>query len=711
VPIDSLKTFYHKYYRPDNIVLIVCGKFDQAKAISYVSEFFGPLKNPPQPLPKTYTEEPPQDGERTVILRRTGKVALVGVLYHTSAAVQEDNSALEVLSMVLAMPPSGRLNKALVDTKKATEVSANNYNLHDPSVLELTAQVGDQAAAETVRDVMIEVVENLKRNPVTQAEVDRAVKQYLSFREQSLADSKRVGLELSDWVGAGDWRLIFVFRDRLAKVTADDVNRVAAFYLKQSNRTVGMFLPEKTPDRTAVPETPSVELAVKDYKGGKALDQGEAFDPTPENIEKKVRRLKLTSGLKVAILPKKTRGQSNIGTLVLHFGNEKSLKDLTTACSFLGPLMRRGTAKHSRQQIEDLLDQYSSSLSVSSATGRLTLTWKSKYDQVGNVLDLMEEILRRPAFPEKEFDELRRSDRQSLEQDLLDPGALAENVLARKISPHPNTDIRYQPTLQEQIDRLDKTALADVVRIYKEQVGGQTGELVLIGDFDVDITVKRLEKIFGGWKTEVPYERITQTAVKVPGGTENILTPDKKDATYLAALTFPAKDSARDYPALVLGNYLFGGSFSSRLVDKVRQEDGLSYGVASHLSADAQDDYTRFKFSANCNPENINKLDKAALGELATLLDKGITQQELDAGKKAYLAARKVVRGDDLALANGLISGLRLNRTYEYQAEFEKKIAALTVADVNQALRAHLQVGRLVIVRAGDFNKNQSPKK
>ena len=169
--------------------------------------------------------------------------------------------------------------------------------------------------------------------------------------------------------------------------------------------------------------------------------------------------------------------------------------------------------------------------------------------------------------------------------------------------------------------------------------------------------------------------------------------------------------TAPDYPAMLMGNYLLGGSSTSRLFDKLRQKDGLCYGCGSQLSADPQDPYALFLMFAICNPENMDKVDKGAVGELTLLLTKGITREELEAGKTAYLEDRKVGRGDDGSLAGTLRSGLYLGRTFQYQADLEKKLAALTVEDVNRAMTAHLQASRLVIVRAGDFNKKSPPPK
>src|SRR5581483_9201592 len=157
----------------------------------------------------------------------------------------------------------GRLYKALVESKRATRVAADASAWHDPGILELTAMVADKTSPEEVRDVMIEVAENFAQKPATKEEVARAVQIYLSARERALTKSQRIALELSEWAGAGDWRLLFLHRDRVAKVTPEDVNKVAAKYLRQSNRTTGMFVPSQQVARTPIPEAPPAAQIVK----------------------------------------------------------------------------------------------------------------------------------------------------------------------------------------------------------------------------------------------------------------------------------------------------------------------------------------------------------------------------------------------------------------------------------------------------------------
>ncbi len=254
---------------------------------------------------------------------------------------------------------------------------------------------------------MIAETENFGKNPITEDEVTRAVRKYLSFREQRLTKSTTTALELSEWMGAGDWRLLFINRDRVAKLKAADINRVAAKYLRQSNRTVGMFIPANEVARTPIPETPDIEALVKNFKGGKSVVEGEVFDATPENIEKRVKRFTLSNGLKVAFFPKKTRGENIIGSLTLRFGNENSLLGKSTAAGFVGPMLTLGTKAHTREQIQDELDTLKSALSTSSGLGTLSASWQTKRAHHPELLKLLREVLREPTFPQAEFDILK----------------------------------------------------------------------------------------------------------------------------------------------------------------------------------------------------------------------------------------------------------------------------------------------------------------
>jgi zinc protease len=713
VPIDRLQAFYKKYYRPDNVLLVLAGKFEPEKTLNLVGKYFGVLKNPKDALPPTYTEEPPQDGERIVMLRRVGKVPMVGVLYHTPAGPHPDTAPLEVLRSLMVTAPSGRLYKALVETKKAASVAGSVSEYHDPGVIEFYASVGDQSNPSEVRDILFAQLERLAGGAITSEEVERAKRKYLAERERALTKSTDIAIELSEWEAAGDWRLLFLQRDRIAKVTPEDVMRVAKKYLVPSNRTVGMFEPTPSKEivRAAIPETPAVQALVKDYKGGKAPVLGEKFDPTPENIEKAVERHQLSSGLKVALLPKRTRGESVVASLTLHFGNEQSLKGQRYASKFLGPLMARGTKQHNRQQLQDEQDKIKSKIGAGSDVGDLAFTVRSDRKHLPAALKLLGEMLHTPTFPANEFDVIKRQRIQALEKASVEPANLVFQELGRSLNPYPKDDVRYVPTIPEGIAALKELKLEDVVKLYTGQLGASSGELVVIGDFDPAATLKQMEQTLGDWKSPVPYARIRQRVPDLKGGRRQIDTPDKESAYYVAAQLIAMNDTDPAYPALVVGNYVFGGGpLSSRLADRLRQKEGFSYQAGSEFGADALDKYGKFLVVATCNPKNMDALEKAVAHELNLQRKDGVKSEEVARAKKAYLEELKTARGDDNQLAGMLSEALFVGRTMAYQSDLESKVSRVTADEVNSAVRNFIDPGRLIIFRAGDFSKSKDKK-
>jgi zinc protease len=705
VPIENLQAFYRKFYQIDNSMLIIAGKFEEKKAIEYVVKYFGALKKPTRDLPNTYTEEPAQDGERNVVLRRVGSVGAAGVIYHIPAGAHPDYPAIEVLEDALTAAPSGRVYKALVESKKASSISSSIYAWHDPGVLEITAKV-EGPGVDAARDALIETVENLAKDPITEAEVDRAKVRFKKFNELLLNTTDRLAVQLSEWAACGDWRLYFLHRDRMEKVTAADVNRVAAKYLTRNNRTVGVYYPSKSADRAAIPETPNVAGLLKDYKGRATVVQGEEFNPTPENIEKRVVRGKF-DGVQYAMLSKKTRGEMAYLSLNLHFGNEKSLQGLTSATRLLGSLMMRGTKTHSHQELTDALDKLGARLGIDTSNlGELSVGLQVKKAELKPALKLLGEILREPLFSESEFEILKRENLEQLNQAKTDPQALASQTMRRKLTPYEKDDVRYVPTIEEGIARMEAVKIDDLKRVYA-QIGAAAGEAAIVGDFEPELALSTLKGIVKDWQSSVPYARIERPyKFESKGGRETINTPDKANAIYLAALMYPLDDSDPLYPALRVGNYLLGGApLASRLSNRVRGEEGLSYGIGSMISAEAKDKSARMMIFAITNPKNIDKVDKTISEEINKFMKEGVSQTELDQGKTAMVESLKVQRSSDASIALQLASGLENGRTFQFQADMEKKMLDLQAADVQSVFKKVLDPSKLIIIHAGDFKK------
>jgi zinc protease len=673
-------------------------------------------------LDQTYTEEPAQDGERNVVLRRVGTTGSVGLAYHMPAAAHPDWAPLNLLGGIISQQPNGRLHKALVESKKATSAGASAGNSHDPALFMASAQAAGNNLDE-IRNLLIDTLEGLGKEPFTQEEIDKAKVRNRRNAEQLQANSSAMAQALSSASALGDWRLLFIQRDRIAAVTADDVNRVAKTYFHKHNRTVGMYIPEDKPARLEIPATPNLEALVKDYKGGTVTAAGEAFDPSPENLDARTKFVDL-GGIKAGLLSKKNRGETVSLVLTLHYGNEESLKDATIAAGMLPGLMMAGTKKHDRQALREELDKLGVRITPGlggfgggrgprggggggGTAGQLTFSIDAKKETLPAAIQLLGEILREPAFPEADFITTKERMRAGLEATRTEPTTLAANKLARAMSPYPPSDIRYVPTIEESLQRLESVTLAQVKRVYETQLGATDGELGIVGDFDVEPTLAAIKEILKDWKSNIPVKRIARQAPKdVSGSKEDIITPDKANAVFVAGLPFAMTEADADYAAMRLGNFILGGgTLSSRLGNRIRQKEGLSYGVTSSVAVAQRDPAASFTVNASTNPENIDKVEKAFKEELALFLKEGPSLEEVGDAQKAYIEAQKVGRTSDAAIAGQIISNLQLGRTFAYSSEVEKKIAALSPEDIRKAFQKHIDPNKLTIIRAGDFKK------
>jgi zinc protease len=705
VPVPKLAAFYQKYYQPDDAVLTIAGKFNDTQTLAWVAEAFGKIPKPQRRLDPSYTIEPTQDGERFVALRRVGDTQSVEALYHVPAGAHPDMAAIEVLAGVLGEAPSGRLYKALVENKKAVSAGAYAEELHDPGFFLASARLRADQSLDEARDILISTIEKLASEPPSKEEVERVKTRLLKQIELQMTNTQSLALELSDWESLGDWRLLFVMRDRIKTVTPDDVTRVAKAYLKQSNRTLAEFIPTVNPERAEIPPAPDVAAMLKDFKGGEAIAPGEAFDPSPANIESRVTRAALPGGMKLVLLPKKTRGGTVVALINLRFGDEKSVFGKSTAAQLAAGLLLRGTKNKTRQQIQDELDRLKARLTITGGPTNATANIETVEGNLADVLRLAAEVLREPSYPDKEFEQLREQRIAAVEASRNDPGALAAVALQKRMNPFPRGDARYVSSAEEQIEDLKSVTLEDVLRFHEQFYGASEGEIALVGQFDAAQARKLAGDLFGNWKSPIGYRRVITAYRKTEPGNVKIETPDKQNATLLAGMQIRISDEDPDYPAMELANYMLGGSFGSRLVHRIREQEGLSYGVRSGFQAPTKMDSGDFMASLIAAPQNVPKAQASLKDELARALSEGFSGEEVAAAKKALLEEEVINRSQDQTLARLLSARERFGRTMAFDQTFESAIAALTAEQVNAALRRHLDPAGLMIVEAGDFRR------
>jgi zinc protease len=712
VKIENLQAFYKKYYQPDNATLVVAGKFDEAKTLELVNKKFGSIPKPTRVLEPTWTTEPTQDGERQVTVRRVGNSQFVMAGYHVPATAHPDFPAIIVLSRILADSSSGRLYKSLVERKKATMVVSDSLMTKDPGYLIFYAELNKDASTDETQEAMLQTIENFAATPPTKEEVERYKSEYLKFVSTIFNEPTSVAINLTEWVARGDWRLIFLYRDRMKNVTPEDVQRVATRYLLQSNRTVGRFIPTEKPIRAEVPKISDTEIAAmaNEVKGGSEVAVGEAFDPTPANIEARTKHGQI-GGLKTAFLAKENRGDAVAFGISLRFGDAKSLTNQYHAGILTSQMLLRGTNKKNRQQIKDEMTRLNAQIFASGRPTGINILVTTTRQNLPEVVKLVAEILQEPSFPQSEFDQLKASSLTDLENERSEPAPLAVRAMDIAFNKYQKGDVRYEGTLEEDIAGVKAVTLDDLKKFYKAFYGASTGEMSIVGDFDENAITPLLTQLFANWKSQSPYERMPAEYFDIPAINKTIETPDKANAFFFARMNLKMRQDNADYPAFTLGNFILGGGFlNSRLATRIRQKDGLSYNVGSGFNAGAFEESGGFFANAIYAPQNVEKLEAAFKEELQKVITEGFTPEEIAQAKQGWLSNRQRARGQDLSLTGNLMSNLYLSQTFAWEDELDKKVQSLTPEQINAAMKRHLTPNKISIVKAGDFAKAKAAK-
>ncbi|MEO7812718.1 MAG: pitrilysin family protein, partial [Usitatibacter sp.] len=332
---------------------------------------------------------------------------------------------------------------------------------------------------------------------------------------------------------------------------------------------------------------------------------------------------------------------------------------------------------------------------------------KTTRPNLEGTLRLAAHVLRQPSFDEQEFEQLRNQRVTGIMSQLSEPEARAGDELAKHFNTYPKGDWRASSTLEEAIEETRAAKLEDARRFHREFYGADVAEIAIVGDFDEAQALALVKELFDGWKPRVPYQRVPREHKDIPPATRTVDTPDKENAVFLARENLEMRDDDPDYPALYVANYILGGGagFDSRLGARIRQKEGLSYGVGSNLSVGSIDRAGAWSAYAIAAPGNVAKVEAALREELARALKDGFTEAELASAKSGIIQMGVQNRAQDGGLAAAWAANMYLGRTFAYSKQFEEKILALKLPEVVAALRKYVDPARLTVVKAGDFTK------
>ncbi|MFP5502281.1 MAG: M16 family metallopeptidase, partial [Candidatus Sericytochromatia bacterium] len=577
VPTSQLKKFYDTYYQPNNAVAVLVGDFDSAEAIRLIKKHFEAFPHGPK-VPEVHTVEEPQLGERRVTLRRRGETNMVQLAHHTPAARHQDIAPLMVLDSILSNGVTSRLYQAMVETQIATSAWSDVRVQRDPSLFRLHATIKPGVKHEVAEQALIAEVEKVKTTPVSASELKKAKNQTEAGYVYQNEGTKGLAFALLNYEGTGDWRRAFSLLEEVRAVTAADIQRVAKAYLTQDNRTTGWYV--ATPDGPVPPQPVSVG-------GGKAAaNTGKVTPPALFPFEKQgfarrqltppTRRV-LKNGLTVLVLENPGSQTVAIDGYV-RAGGLLDPKQKQGLADTVAALLDAGTKKRTKLQLANDLEFEAASVGFSGGQATTSVSGTALAEDLDLALTALAEMLEEPAFPQAELDKLKSRWIASIKQAEDQPGTHAARALSQAIYPegHPFRQL----DAAEAIRQIESIGVEDLKAFHRRYYGPNNTTLVVVGKVEAERVIGQLERLFADWK---PAERVAVAIPDVqPGPASRVVLPmmDKTNVEILFGHAGTIKRTSPGYYASALANNIIGGgTLTSRLGVKLRDEMGLTYGT------------------------------------------------------------------------------------------------------------------------------------
>jgi zinc protease len=722
VPIEKLRAFYDTFYWPNNATVTIIGDFDPPEALKLVKKYYGAIPRSSQPVPSVYTQEPPQTGPRRVVVQRPGELGVVMMAEKIPKATNADYAALRIFGMIMSDGRNSRYYKALTDKNLTTNVDAYPEFNRDPSLFFIDAQLTPGTKHDDVEKRLLAEIERVQKDGVQADEVAAAIAKYTASTAYERDGSMAMAFALNECIAAGDWSLYYSLADSVKRVTSADVQRVAKKYFSEDQRTTGWYIPRnEAPVENAIAAegaaessgSPAAEKQTQ-AKVAKPSAAASAANRTAAKVSSSAPNSSSSTAVPTAakIAPRIVRKKvSGIDLLVCPTG----VKDVVTikglmpaydpATPILGELtaemLERGTTKHDADTIAALLDKVGAQIQFNFETGSIHFAAQSLKKDSSQVIGLLAEQLREPNFPKDEFEKLRLQKLAEAQQLRDSTDAQASIAFRRAVFPagHP----QYRMTPEERIVALKKITVEDIKAFHDKYFGADYSTMVIVGDVEPAPIQADVEKSFADWKGGHP----------LPAAPAPITIKDTKEL----AVNVPGKESVNvimgeptglryadpDFLPLSVGTSVLGRGFTSRLLSTVRDTEGLTYGIGAELVGSGKLDQA-WVISATYAPSLVKQGLASTNRELTKWHREGITEAELDYRKSALAGAHRVSLATSGGMAAVILSTVNHGLELNWIDDYPRKVAELSLKQVNGTIKRYVDPDKFVVVRAGTFN-------
>ncbi|MBK0368691.1 M16 family metallopeptidase [Flavobacterium agrisoli] len=726
-PIEVLQNFYNTYYWPDNATLTIIGDFKKDNVFALIEQYFGKITKSPNVMPQPYTEEPQQYGPRKVIVKKPGELGVINKAYKIPGALHEDLPALNILGEIIGSGPSSILNKTFVDSRMAIYAYAGASNFKEVGLFSIGVGFPVSSKHEDIDAKITEVVSKIQKEGVTQDEVDRVVAKISAQTILARDGSSVIASELTEAIAAGNWTEYVIGVDKLKKVTPADVLRVAQKYLVEDQSTTGYFVPKQNGGQNE--NAPQANNFMPEngpfyYRHG---EEGHSQDKIPVNLvalqngskvetclsstvtEKKATVYKREKVQGIDVVYVKTSAKdfvTVVGSISLgNFSNENK-NDMIP--SLTAEMLSQGTLFNDKFKFSEKLQKLGVTLNINASTSKVNIGFKCLSKDVDQVTTLLAEALRSPLFDKNEFENIKQQFIGNKQQNLNDPRQRGSIALTRNIYSKENPN--YDLTIEEDLANIQNATLEDLKAFHKKYFGPASMHLVIAGDTDNTNFNVSLKKSFKNWKGGVNEILNFDETVKAEAKTEVVSIAEKPSAELFIGQYTGLKRADADFIPFHIATYTLGGGFAGRLMQTVRDNDGLTYNITSGTGGNAVTGGYWY-INASFNPSLFQKGLDATMVQVDKWIKDGITSEELENKKTNLIGSFKVGLSTTTGLSSTILSFIERGLDPEYVEQYPKDIEKVTLKDVNDAIKKYVQADKMIIIKSGSLDKDGNPVK
>jgi zinc protease len=686
VSLDTAKAFHQRFYRPDNMVLVVAGDFniDEIKPIiekSYGQNDSG--KEPKSDIPV----EPPQKKIRPIIVREDVKTAQVMMGFHIPEFKHPDTIALDMLAEIMGEGRSSRLYSSLKRDKQLVHgISAGAYTPHDPGLFVVSAEL-DTDKTQPAISAIIREIKKLQTTPVTPQELARAklnVQAYFIHSRATMSGEARTAASYQ--VLGGDWRAKDRYLADIENITADDIMAAAKKYLTVDNLTAGVMVPkDEAPNLTD-------DAIVSAVKTGEVETAPATAKPSETPAETKILEYKLDNKARLVVKPDPSLPLVSVRAAFLG-GVRYETKDNNGINNFMAEIWDRGTTRLSAEELARQTENMAAS--ISSFSGRnsfgLEAEFLAKFLDPG--LDLFAEVLTQPAFSPDETEKARPVILAAIKRQQDQMPSRTFTLFAKTLydgNPYSLNTLGTEDTVQ-------KITAKDIRAYYEKYARPDNLVITVVGDVDPEHIKDRLNRLLADFQGKAASPPAIPAPKKWQGVREAEDKVEKAQTHLVWGYLAPSMASSDRYALEVLDSVLSG--MGGRLFVELRDKQSLAYTVTSFYSPGL--DTGAFGFYIAFDPAKYEQAREGFDKIITEITQKPITDQELAAAKEYILGSYDI----GLQSYGAQASELAFNDLYDLGLDYSQKyiegISKVTAEDVLKAAKKYLNKDQMVKVVVG----------